>query len=308
MILEGKRIWVAGNGMVGKSVIKKLKKLDVEIFTESKKILDLRDPDSTKKYLKKIKPDLIILSAAKVGGILANDSYPVDFLYDNIAISSNVINQAHQADVDNLVFLGSTCIYPRDSQQPIKEDYLLTGPLEKTNQWYAIAKIAGIKLVEAFRKQYKRRYISVLPTNLFGPHDNFDTINGHVIPSLMAKIHEAKTHKNEKFNVWGSGIAKREFLFVEDLADGIIFLAENYDSDEIINIGSSDELSIKELCLLLKKVINYEGDFQFDSSKPDGTLRKKTDLSKINALGWKAKTNLEEGLSKTYKWFVNNYG
>lgn len=308
MILEGKRIWVAGNGMVGKSVIKKLKKLDVEIFTESKKILDLRDPDSTRKYLKKIKPDLIILSAAKVGGILANDSYPVDFLYDNIAISSNVINQAHLADVDNLVFLGSTCIYPRDCQQPIKEDYLLTGPLEKTNQWYAIAKIAGIKLVEAFRKQYKRRYISVLPTNLFGPHDNFDTMNGHVIPSLMAKIHEAKIQKKEKFNVWGSGIAKREFLFVEDLADGIIFLAENYDSDEIINIGSRDELTIKELCLLLKKVINYEGDFQFDSSKPDGTLRKKTDLSKINALGWKAKTNLEEGLSKTYKWFVNNYG
>ena len=280
----------------------------LKFLQNQKKILDLRDPDSTRKYLKKIKPDLIILSAAKVGGILANDSYPVDFLYDNIAISSNVINQAHLADVDNLVFLGSTCIYPRDCQQPIKEDYLLTGPLEKTNQWYAIAKIAGIKLVEAFRKQYKRRYISVLPTNLFGPHDNFDTMNGHVIPSLMAKIHEAKIQKKEKFNVWGSGIAKREFLFVEDLADGIIFLAENYDSDEIINIGSRDELTIKELCLLLKKVINYEGDFQFDSSKPDGTLRKKTDLSKINALGWKAKTNLEEGLSKTYKWFVNNYG
>ena len=306
MILEGKRIWVAGKGMVGKSIIRKLENFDLEIFSESKENLDLRDPESTKKYLKEIKPDIIFLSAAKVGGILANESYPVDFLYDNIAISSNVINQAHLADINNLVFLGSTCIYPRDSSQPIKEEYLLSGPLEKTNQWYAIAKIAGIKLVEAYRRQYKRKYISVLPTNLYGYHDTFDTKNGHVIPSLMAKIHTAKINKEKSFSVWGSGIAKREFLFVDDLADGIIFLAQNYDSDEIINIGSNEEISIRDLCFLLKKVINFEGDFEFDITKPDGTLRKKTDLSKINSLGWKSSTSLKKGLIKTYEWYVDN--
>ena len=306
MNLEGKRVWVTGRGMVGKALIRQLKELNIEVISKGKKDLDLREQSSVRKFLIDFKPDIIYQTAAKVGGILANSSYPADFIFDNLAIQTNIINEANKADINNLVMLGSSCVYPKDSLQPIKEEYLLSGPLEPTNQWYAVAKIAGAKMIEAYRKQYDRNYFTVFPTNLYGMHDNFDLNTSHVLPALMKKIHFAKKKGDDFFVVWGSGKALREFLFVDDLADALIFLTKNYKSLDNINIGSDDEVSIDNLCSILKSVIGYEGKIKYDTKKPEGTMRKKTDTHKLYSMGWKPKVSLEVGLKKTYKWFLEN--
>ncbi len=306
MIFSGKRVWVTGKGMVGKALITKLEEMNIEVFSETKKNLDLRNQSNVRDFLKSHKPDFIFQTAAKVGGIYANSKFPANFIYDNLAIQSNIIHEAHSLDIDHLVSLGSSCVYPKESPQPIKEEYLLSGPLEETNQWYAVAKIAGAKMAEAYQKQYNRNYFSVFPTNLYGPEDNFDLETSHVIPALIKKIHIAKKEKKGFIEVWGNGEALREFLHVDDLAEGLIFIANKNKNNESVNIGSKDEISIKNLCLLMKKILGFEGDIIFDLSKPNGTMRKKTDLSKVNKMGWKPKIGLEEGIKLTYDWFKEN--
>ena len=306
MIFSGKKVWVTGKGMVGKALITKLEEMNIEVFSETKKNLDLRNQSNVRGFLKSHKPDFIFQTAAKVGGIYANSKFPANFIYDNLAIQSNIIHEAHLLDIDYLVSLGSSCVYPKESPQPIKEEYLLSGPLEETNQWYAVAKIAGAKMAEAYQKQYNRNYFSVFPTNLYGPEDNFDLETSHVIPALIKKIHIAKKEKKRFFEVWGNGEALREFLHVDDLAEGLIFIANRNKNNESVNIGSKDEISIKNLCLLMKKILGFEGDIKFDLSKPNGTMRKKTDLSKVNRMGWKPKIALEDGIKLTYDWFKEN--
>lgn len=306
MLLSGKRVWVTGKGMVGKSLIKILEKMGIEVFSETKKNLDLRDQIGVRNFLKNYRPDFIFQTAAKVGGIYANSKFPANFIHDNLAIQSNIIHQAHLFDINYLVSLGSSCVYPKESPQPIKEEYLLSGPLEETNQWYAVAKIAGAKMTEAYKLQYGRDYYTVFPTNLYGPEDNFNLETSHVIPALIKKIHMAKIKKQNYFEVWGDGTAMREFLHVDDLAEGLIFIANNNVKKESLNIGSKEEISIKNLCKIIKKIIDYDGEIKFDHSKPNGTMRKKTDLSKITKLGWAPKINLESGIKLTYEWFKEN--
>ncbi|MGH6863820.1 MAG: GDP-L-fucose synthase [Methylocella sp.] len=300
-----RRIWVAGHrGMVGSAILRRLAKEDVEILTVDRVDVDLREQQAVRQWVAWAKPEVIILAAAKVGGILANDSYPADFLFDNLAIETNVIQAAHLANVERLIFLGSSCIYPKFAPQPIKEETLLTGPLEPTNEWYAIAKIAGIKMCQAYRRQYGRRYISVMPCNLYGQNDNFDLATSHVLPALIRKFHAAKVAGETEVVVWGTGNPLREFLYADDLADAVVFLIDRYDGGEPINCGSGSGVSIRELAETIGRVAEFEGKLVFDSAKPDGTPQRVMDSCRLAALGWRPKTSLEEGVNEVYRWFV----
>jgi GDP-L-fucose synthase len=299
------RIWVAGHGgMVGSAIMRRLAREPVEILTARRSDLDLRDQSAVRAWIEKMRPKAIILAAAKVGGILANDSYPAEFLYDNLMVEANVIDSAHKVGVERLVFLASSCIYPKFAAQPIAEEALLTGSLEPTNEWYAIAKIAGVKLCQAYRKQYGRRYISVMPCNLYGPNDNFDLQTSHVLPALIRKFHEAKVSGAKEVVVWGTGTPLREFLHVDDLADAIVFLLDRYDAEAPINCGAGFEVTIKELAEKIARVTGFEGSLVFDTTKPDGTPRKLMDSRRVGALGWKPRIGLDEGIMQTYRWFV----
>lgn len=305
--LSQKKIWVAGhNGMVGKAVVRKLSSYDCEIICANKKDLNLLDQKAVQSWMKRNKPDAVIICAAKVGGILANSSYPADFLYNNLMIETNIIHAAHLNEVEKLLFLGSSCIYPREANQPIIENSLLTGALEPTNEWYAIAKIAGIKLCQAYRKQHKRDFISAMPTNLFGPFDNFDLKNSHVIPALIRKCYESKRGHLQQIEVWGTGRPRREFLHVDDCASCLIHLLQNYSGFNHVNVGSGEDLPISELVELIKDVVGFNGKTIFDASKPDGPIQKLLDVSVIRNFGWQPQYSLKEGLEQTYEWFINN--
>jgi GDP-L-fucose synthase len=299
-------IYVAGHrGMVGSAIVRKLKEKGFEnIITRTSKELDLRDQQAVNNFFNENKIDYVFLAAAKVGGINANNIYRAEFLYDNLMIETNIIHASYKAGVKKLQFLGSSCIYPKFAPQPMKEDHLLTGVLEHTNEPYAIAKIAGIKLCEAYRSQYGCNFISVMPTNLYGYNDNYDLKNSHVLPALIRKFHEAKEKGAPNVEVWGSGTPKREFLFADDLADACLFLMDNYSEAELVNIGVGDDISIKDLAHLIKEVIGYKGDIVFNSEMPDGTPRKLMDVSKLHALGWKHKIELKEGVSLAYQDFL----
>ena len=307
MNLEDK-IYVAGHrGMVGSSIVRKLEKEGyTNITTKTSKELDLRNQQAVADFFATEKPDYVILAAAKVGGINANNIYRADFIYENLMIEANVIHQSHVNKVTKLLFLGSSCIYPKFAPQPMKEDALLTGVLEQTNEPYAIAKIAGIKLCESYRLQYGCNFISAMPTNLYGPNDNYDLNNSHVLPALIRKFHTAKKEGKDTVEVWGSGTPKREFLHVDDLADACYYLLQNYDGIELVNVGCGEDLSIGELALMVKEVVGFEGKLHFDASKPDGTPRKLMDVGKLAAIGWKAKIGLREGISGVYENDVKN--
>lgn len=302
-------IFVAGaNGMVGSAIVRALKNEAYEnILCPSSKELDLTKQSDVHAWFEKNKPEYVFLAAAKVGGIMANNTFRADFLYTNLMIEANVIHAAHLYGVKKLLFLGSSCIYPKMAPQPLKEESLLTGELEYTNEPYAIAKIAGIKLVENYRKQYGHDFISAMPTNLYGPNDNYDLQNSHVLPALIRKFHEAKISQKEEVIIWGSGSPKREFLHVDDLAKACLFLMEKYEGDEWVNIGIGEDISIKELGHLIQKIVGFEGKIVFDKTKPDGTPRKLMDVSKINSYGWKAKINLEDGIRSVYELFKKQY-
>lgn len=296
------KIYVAGHrGMVGSAIVRKLEEEGYRnLLSRSSKELDLRNQQAVADFFAEEKPEYVFLAAAKVGGINANNVYRADFLYDNLMIESNIIHQSHLKGVKKLLFLGSSCIYPKLAPQPLKEEYLLTDSLEYTNEPYAIAKIAGIKLCENYRKQYGSNFISAMPTNLYGPNDNYDLQNSHVLPALLRKFHEAKMEGKAAVEVWGSGTPKREFLHVDDLAEACLHLMENYEGEEWFNIGTGEDISIKDLALMIKDVVGFEGDLKFDSSKPDGTPRKLMDVSKINATGWKHQIELRKGIESVY--------
>ncbi|MFO1183643.1 MAG: GDP-L-fucose synthase [Bauldia sp.] len=305
--LAGKRVFVAGHGgMVGAALVRRLARERCIVLTAGRNDLDLRRQAPTENWFQQEQPQVVFLAAAKVGGILANRDRPAEFLYDNLMIEANVIEAARRTGVETLVFLGSSCIYPRLAPQPIPEEALLTGPLEPTNAAYAIAKIAGIKLADAYRRQYGCRFISAQPTNLYGPGDNFDLVSSHVLPALLRKAHEAKRDGKGELEIWGSGTPKREFLHVDDLADALMLLAKTYDGMEAINIGSGDEVSIRELAGLIAEVVGFAGRLRFDASKPDGTPRKLVDSSRLAALGWQRATPLREGVRATYAWYLAN--
>lgn len=305
---KNSKIYIAGHrGLVGSAILRKLQEQGyTNLVYRTSKELDLRDANAVKDFFEKEKIEYVFQAAAKVGGIVANSEYPADFIRENLLIQTNVIDHAYRNGVKKLLFLGSTCIYPKMAPQPIKEKYLLTGELEPTNDAYAIAKIAGIKMCQAYNKQYGTHYISVMPTNLYGPNDNFNLKTSHVLPALIRKFHEAKVNNHPSVVVWGTGSPLREFLYSDDLADACVFLMNHYDGDEIVNIGVGKDLSIKELAEKIKKVVGYEGAIEFDMSKPDGTPRKLVDVTKLNSLGWTAPTSLDEGLKKTYAWFLKN--
>ncbi len=305
--LSGKRVFVAGHrGMVGSALMRALEKKDCVLIVGGRDKVDLRRQNETEHFLKDECPDLIFVAAATVGGIMANSTRPAEFLYDNLVIETNIIEGARQANVSKLVFLGSTCIYPKLAEQPIREDSLLTGPLEPTNEWYAIAKIAGIKMCDAYRRQYGCDFISAQPTNLYGPYDNYDLQNSHVVPALMRKMHEAKLSQSKEVEIWGSGKPLREFLHVDDLANALIFLAEHYSEEGHVNVGTGEEISIGGLADVLADIVGFKGDLVFNTEKPDGTPRKLTDVTKINSLGWKASIALREGLTDSYAWFLEH--
>ena len=293
--------------MVGSAIFRKLEQEGYDnLITRSSKELDLRDQNNVSEFFASEKPEYVFLAAAKVGGIIANNTYRADFIYENLAIQNNVIHQSYLTGVKKLMFLGSSCIYPKLASQPIKEEYILTGPLEYSNEPYAIAKIAGIKMCEAYRSQYGCNFISVMPTNLYGYNDNYHPQNSHVLPALIRKFHEAKVNSSQHVNVLGTGTPRREFLFSDDLADACFFLMENYDEPQLINIGTGKDLSIKDLALLIKNITGFEGDIIFDSSKPDGTPRKLLDVSKLHSMGWKHKIDLDEGVKLAYEDFKKN--
>jgi len=332
------KIYIAGHGgLVGSAIYRLLKKEGyLSLVVRTSRELDLTCQADVEDFFAKEKPEYVFLAAAKVGGILANSTYPADFIYRNLAIQSNIIHEAYVSGVKKLLFLGSSCIYPKFAPQPMKEEYLLTGPLEPTNEPYAIAKIAGIKMCQSYNRQYGTNFISVMPTNLYGPFDNFDLETSHVLPALIRKFHEAKVNMQEakaevsykaeckakvpgsqpqpepepsdgrSVTIWGTGTPKREFLYIDDLADACLFLMEHYDGSEIINIGIGEEVSIGELASLIREIVGYEGEIVYDSSKPDGMPRKLLDVSRLNALGWKAKTSLQDGILETYDWYVNS--
>lgn len=304
------RIYVAGhNGLVGSAIIRKLEKERyTNIIYRSSKKLDLRKQGEVDTFFREEKPDYVFLAAAKVGGIKANNDYPAEFIYDNIMIQSNLIHAACKNEVKKLLFLGSSCIYPKYADQPIKEEYLLDGKLEPTNEAYAIAKISGIKMCQYYNKQYGTRFISVMPTNLFGPNDNFDLETAHVLPSLIRKFHEAKIQNQKEVVIWGTGTPKREFLHVDDLADAVVYLMNKNINDEILNIGVGKDISINELAQLIKDIVGFEGQIINDTKKPDGTPRKLLDVSKINNIGWEAKLGLREGIEMVYNWYLKCYG
>jgi GDP-L-fucose synthase len=303
------KIFVAGHkGMVGSSIVRRLKSLNYNnIITLSRSELDLTNSDHVYNFFRDEKPEYVFLAAAKVGGILANNDFKADFIYDNLMIQSNVIKNSHRFGVSKLLFLGSSCIYPKMAQQPIKEEYLLTDALEPTNDAYSIAKIAGIKMCQSFNQQYGTNFISVMPTNLYGPFDNYDLKNSHVLPALIRKFHEAKMRGDSEVIIWGTGSPMREFLYVDDLAESCLYLMENYNDSEIINVGTGKDISIKELSHLISEVIGFSGKIIYDSSKPDGTPRKLLDVSKLKNLGWNYKTELREGIILTYNYFLKEF-
>ncbi|HEV8184628.1 MAG TPA: GDP-L-fucose synthase [Chthoniobacterales bacterium] len=302
------KIFIAGHrGLVGSAI---LRRLQADGFTNlikrDRDELDLANEPAVAEFFTREKPDIVVLAAAKVGGIKANNDYPVEFLLENLRLQNNVISAAHANDVRKLLFLGSSCIYPKHAPQPIREGALLTGPLEPTNDAYAIAKIAGIKLCQAYASEYGENYISAMPTNLYGPHDNFDLASSHVLPALLRKAHEAKTNSASEIVVWGTGEPRREFLHVDDMADACVFLLQSYDSPEIVNVGCGEDITIRELVELICDVVGFRGEITFDSTKPDGTPRKLLDVSRLTALGWKPKTSLREGIARTYEWFLEH--
>jgi len=303
------KIYVAGHrGLVGSAILRKLQEEGfTNIITRTSRELDLRNQSAVSDFFAQEKPEFVFLAAAKVGGILANNTYPAEFIYDNLAIELNVIHQSYINGVKKLLFLGSSCIYPKYAPQPMKEEHLLTGVLEPTNEPYAIAKIAGIKMCQAYNRQYGTNFISVMPTNLYGPNDNFDLKTSHVLPALIRKFHEAKINGQPYVEIWGTGSPRREFLHVDDLADACLYLMQNYNESEFVNIGVGEDISIKELSLLIKEIVGYEGELKFDTSKPDGTPRKLLDVSRLHSLGWKHKISLREGIKQTYKWYIENY-
>ena len=305
--LEGKRVWVAGHrGMVGAAIVRRLAAERCEVLTAGRDVLDLERQDQVERWVGEQRPDAIVMAAAKVGGIFANDTYPADFLYKNLIIESNVIEAARQAGVEKLLFLGSSCIYPKHAPQPITEDALLTGPLEPTNEWYAVAKIAGIKLAQAYRRQYGLDFISAMPTNLYGPEDNFDLTSSHVLPALIRKAHEAKVSGAETLTIWGSGAPMREFLHVDDCADALVFLLKAYSGEEHVNVGSGEDLTILELAQTICQVVGFTGEIVCDTSKPDGTPRKLMSAAKLRAMGWAPRIGLREGIERTYAWFLES--
>lgn len=301
-------IYVAGHrGLVGSAILRNLQMQGyTNLVYRTSKELDLRDPRQVDEFFKGEQIEYVFLAAAKVGGIIANSETPADFIRDNLMIQTNVIDAAYRYGVKKLLFLGSTCIYPKLAPQPLKEEYLLTGELEPTNDAYAIAKIAGIKMCQSYNRQYGTKYISVMPTNLYGQNDNYDLRTSHVLPALIRKFHEAKVNRNETVEVWGTGTPKREFLYADDLGDACVFLMNNYEGDEIVNIGVGEDLPIGELAEKLKQVVGFEGKIVYDTSKPDGTPRKLVDVTRLHSLGWKATTTLEEGLQKAYQWFLEH--
>jgi len=303
------KVYVAGhNGLVGSAIVRALETAGVgEVIGWRSSELDLRDRDATFSAISEAKPDVVIDAAAKVGGIMANSTFPVEFLRDNVLIQTNIMDAAHAIDIDRLLFLGSSCIYPRAATQPIRESSLMTGPLEPTNQAYAMAKISGIFYIEAHRTEYDRHWISAMPTNLYGPGDNFDLQSSHVLPAFIRRFHEAKLSGAPSVTVWGTGTPRREFLHVDDLADACLMLLEKYDSHETINVGLGDDMPIKELAETVAAVVGYEGKIEWDSSKPDGMPRKLLDTSRINDLGWQPKISLHDGITSTYAWYLENH-
>lgn len=303
------KIYVAGHrGLVGSAIVRELNKKGYSnIIGKTHKELDLMDAVAVENFFKEEKPEYVFLAAAKVGGIYANSTYPADFIYENLQIQNNVIGNAHKYGVKKLMFLGSSCIYPKMCPQPIKEEYLLSGYLEETNEAYALAKIAGLKMCQYFNKQYGTNFISVMPTNLYGPYDNFHPEHSHVMPALIRRFHEAKVNGAKEVVVWGSGTPLREFLYSEDMADACIYLMENYEGNDFFNIGTGKEITIKALAELIKEVVGYEGEIVWDSSKPDGTPRKLLDVSRLESQGWKYKMELKDGIKEAYKWYLENY-
>lgn len=305
--LKGKKVFVAGHrGLVGSALVRRLAGEDCEVITSSRAELDLRDQQAVRGWMYTHRPDTIFLAAAKVGGILANETYPADFLFDNLIIEANLIEAAHRCEVEKLLFLGSSCIYPKHADQPIVESALLTGPLEPTNEWYAIAKIAGIKLCQAYRRQHGRDFISAMPTNLYGPGDNFDLQSSHVMPALIRKAHEAKLSNQPSITIWGSGSPLREFLFVDDCADACVHLMKNYSGSEHINVGSGEDGSIYDLTQLVCEVVGFQGEILMDTTKPDGTPRKLMSADKLREIGWAPTVSLKEGIAATYKWYLEH--
>lgn len=306
--ITGKKVWVAGHrGMVGGAVVRRLAEEDCEVITAGREVVDLVDQAAVKSWMMETKPDAIIMAAAKVGGIKANNDFPVDFLYQNLMIEANICQAAHEADVNRFLFLGSSCIYPKFAPQPIPEESLLTGALEPTNEWYAIAKITGIKLAQAYRVQYGRDWISAMPTNLYGPGDNYDLQSSHVLPALLRKFHEAKDADAPSVELWGSGTPLREFLHCDDLADALVFLLKDYSGYDHVNVGSGVEVTIRELAETIAKVVGYEAELTFDATKPDGTPRKLMDSTRLHDMGWDGARSLEDGVRNAYEAFLRDH-
>jgi len=303
------RVYVAGHrGLIGSTIMRLLANRGYEnLVSATSTELDLRNQANVQAFFADTKPEYVFVAAATVGGIMANDSYPADFIYNNLMIEANVIHAAHQYEVKKLLFLGSTCVYPKMAAQPLKEAYLLTGPLEPTNEWYAVAKIAGIKLCQAYMRQHGSRFISAMPTNLYGPGDNFDLENSHVLPALIRKFHEAKLNGQRAVEIWGTGSPRREFCYVDDCAEACLYLMDLYEDYEIINIGVGNDITIRELAETIREIIGFEGELAFDTDKPDGTPRKLVDVSKIFSLGWRPNTSLEDGIRRTYEWYLGNW-
>lgn len=306
---KNSKIYVAGHrGLVGSAIVRNLQEKGFNnIICRTHKELDLTNQNEVRRFFEEERPEYVFLAAAKVGGIHANNTYPADFIYENLMIQNNVIKAAHDFEVKKLLFLGSTCIYPKMAPQPIKEDYLLTGSLEETNEAYAVAKIAGLEMCKFFKRQYGDNFISCMPTNLYGPNDNFNLKNSHVLPALIRKFHEAKVNNSEVVEVWGTGKPLREFLYVDDMADACVFLMENYDGEQHVNIGTGVEVSIRELAETVKEVVGFEGELLFNTDMPDGTPRKLTTVDKLNGLGWRHKVDLNNGIKMAYEWFLENY-
>lgn len=301
------KIYIAGHhGMVGSAVWRALEKAGYQnLIGLNSKELDLRNQTAVEAFFSKERPEIVIDAAAKVGGILANNTYPYAFLMENMQIQNNLIDAAHRYDVQKFIFLGSSCIYPKLAPQPLKEEYLLTAPLEPTNEWYALAKISGVKACEAIRMEFKKDFVSLMPTNLYGSNDNFDLLSSHVLPAMMRKFHEAKLGGNHTVELWGSGMPMREFLHVDDLSQAVLFAIRNTLPDNLYNVGVGSDVTIKELALLIQRIVGHTGEINWDSSKPDGTPRKLMDVSKMHELGWKASITLEEGMKDTYNWYLN---
>jgi GDP-L-fucose synthase len=306
--VAAKRVYVAGHrGMVGAAISRRLARLGCDVITAPHSVVDLERQDQTERFLVDTRPDVVVVAAAKVGGIHANHTFPADFISNNIAIARNIVHASYKSEVKKLLFLGSSCIYPRLARQPIREEDLLTGPLERTNEWYAIAKIAGIKLCQAYRRQYGADFISILPTNIYGPGDNYHSENSHVIAAMIGRFHRAKLEGAPNTTVWGTGTPRREFLFVDDLADACLFVLEHYSAEQHLNVGSGEEVSIAELAQLVAETVGYNGRLVFDPSKADGTPRKLLDVSKLDALGWRSTTSLRDGLARAYTAFVGDH-